>query len=74
MPMYWTGWREQQWETDEKKYSPLTNRLHFVILICLRLFSQTKLLDKCTILVDVVLLEIFKKTTSLTYHLEQTAS
>lgn len=40
----------------------------------IRLFTKTKLLDKCTILVDVCLLEVLKETTSLTNHLKQTAT
>ena len=41
---------------------------------CVSLLSESKLLDKGTILIDIVLLEILKKSASLTYHLEQTAS
>ena len=53
----------------------------FIVCVILSLFtnlllllSKTKLLDKCSVTLDILALKVCEKVSSLTYHLKKTSS
>ena len=55
------------------KGSPLAS-LCCLKLVTFRLLTQTKSLDKCTVTIDVLVVEILQELTTATYHLGQCTS